>query len=110
MDRNDPFIRAFRNACFTGELSKAHEAIATGRLTTDDLDEGLKLAVYKSYPDIVAALFDAGARVSPYTVNSLPGGDLQQHPSVVRHFLDHGLDPNTRLSTGEPLLPYVFIS
>ncbi|KAL6230355.1 ankyrin repeat-containing domain protein [Aspergillus navahoensis] len=28
---------------------------------------------------------------------------LNQHPSIVRHYLDHGLDPNAILSNGEPL-------
>ncbi|KAE8157568.1 ankyrin repeat-containing domain protein [Aspergillus tamarii] len=105
MEPNDAFLRAFFHACFAGDLSQTQEAIATGRLTAENLNEGLRWATHGAHPDIVAALFDAGASVSTSTVASLPGPKLQQHPSVVRHFLDHGLDPNSRLSSGEPLLP-----
>ncbi|RAQ49564.1 hypothetical protein AFGD_002135 [Aspergillus flavus] len=105
MEPNDVFLRAFFHACFTGDLSQTQKAIATGRLTAEDLNKGLKRATYSAHPDIVAALFDAGASVSMSTIASLPGPNLQQQPSVVRHFLDHGLDPNSRLSTAEPLLP-----
>jgi hypothetical protein len=107
MEPIDAFIDAFRDACWDGELSKVQEAIATGRLTTENLDKGLKLATRRSYPDIVAALFDAGARVSAWTVGALPGKDLQQHASIVCLFLDHGLDPNMGGPMDEPLLPYV---
>ncbi|KAF5865110.1 hypothetical protein ETB97_005351 [Aspergillus alliaceus] len=105
MEPNDAFLRAFLHACLAGDLSKTQEAIATGRLTAENLNEGLELATCIAHPEIVAALFDAGASVSASTVASLPGPNLQQHPSVVRHFLDHGLDPNSRISNGEPLLP-----
>ncbi|KAB8211916.1 ankyrin repeat-containing domain protein [Aspergillus parasiticus] len=67
--------------------------------------EKLQRVTHSAHPDIVAALFDAGASVSTSTMASLPGPNLQQQPTVVRHFLDHGLDPNSRLSSGEPLLP-----
>jgi hypothetical protein len=108
MEPDDTFLDAFLDACFAGELSKTHEALASGRLTTDDLNEGLALATHMAHPEVVAALFDAGASVSPWTVDSLPGGDeVPQHLSVVRHFLDHGLDPNSRCSNGEPVLSYV---
>ena len=85
----------------------AKEAIASGRLTVEDLNKGIKRATSMTHPDIVAALFDAGGSVSLETIDSLPGEDLQQHPSVVRHYLDHGLDLNATLSNGDPLLPYV---
>lgn len=107
MEPIDAFMDAFLDACFDGELSKIHEAISIGRLTAEELDEGLELATHMAYPDIVAALFDAGARVSRRTVSSLPGKGLKQHPSVVRQFLDHGLDPNMAGPMDEPLLPYV---
>lgn len=106
----DSFLRSFLDACFASELSKTQEAIATGRLTADDLDKGLELAAHIAHSDIVATLFDAGARVTASTVASLPGRDLQQQPSVVRLFLDHGLDPNWRRASGEPLLPYVLLT
>ncbi|KAF4232233.1 hypothetical protein CNMCM6805_010069 [Aspergillus fumigatiaffinis] len=105
MEPDDTFLDAFLDACFAGELPKTQEALASGRLTTDDLSEGLALATHMAHPEVVAALFDAGASVSPWTVDSLPGGDeVLQHLSVVRHFLDHGLDPNSRCSNGEPVL------
>lgn len=107
MEHNNAFDRAFRDACYFGDMSRAHEVIATGRLTAEDLDEGLKLATLMSHADIVAALSEAGARVSTRTTDSLPGKNLHQDPRIVRHFLDRGLDPNSRLSSGEPLLPYV---
>ncbi|GFF54757.1 hypothetical protein IFM62136_02662 [Aspergillus lentulus] len=52
----------------------------------------------------MAALLDAGAQVSASTVDFLPGDDGRHHPSVIRHFLHHGLDPNSSLSNSEPLL------
>ncbi|RMJ20767.1 hypothetical protein PHISP_08363 [Aspergillus sp. HF37] len=107
MESPDHFLRPFLDACFAGELSKTQEAIGTGRLAAEDLDSGLKLATHMAHPDIVAALFDAGATVSASTATFLPGKDLQQHASVVRYFLDHGLDPNWRFSSGEPLLPFL---
>ncbi|KAF7159490.1 hypothetical protein CNMCM5623_004828 [Aspergillus felis] len=108
MKPEDAFLDAFLDACFAGELSKTQEALASGRLTADDLNEGLALATHMAHPDVVAALFDAGASVSPWTVDALPGGDeVPQHPSVVRHFLDHGLDPNARCSNGEPVLSLI---
>ncbi|KAI9368046.1 ankyrin repeat-containing domain protein [Aspergillus egyptiacus] len=93
METNKSSSRAFRNACYLGDLSRIQEAITTGTLT------------HTCHADIVAALFNAGARVTTSTTESLPGNDLQQDPAIVRHYLDHGLDPNARLSNGEPLLP-----
>ncbi|GFF29350.1 ankyrin repeat and KH domain-containing protein mask [Aspergillus udagawae] len=105
MEPDDAFVDAFLSTCFAGELPKTQEALASGRLTANDLNEGLALATQMAHPEVVAALFDAGASVSPWTVGALPGEDeVPQHPSVVRHFLDHGLDPNSRCSNGEPLL------
>ncbi|KAL4988098.1 hypothetical protein BDW68DRAFT_187430 [Aspergillus falconensis] len=95
----------FRDVCYFGELSRTQEAIGPGCLSVEDLDEGLKLATLMSHAAIVAALFSAGARVLTRATGSLPEKNLQQDPSIVRHFLDHGLDPNSRLSSGEPLLP-----
>ncbi|PKX96892.1 ankyrin repeat domain-containing protein [Aspergillus novofumigatus IBT 16806] len=105
MEPDDAFLDAFLDACFAGELLKTQEALASGRLTTDDLNDGLSLATHMAHPEVVAALFNAGASVSPWTVDSLPGGDeVPQHPRIVRHFLNHGLDPNSRCSNGEPVL------
>lgn len=86
---------------------KTTAAIASGRLTVEDLNEGLCLATHMAHLDIVAALFGVRASVSTQTIASLPGKDLQQDPSVVRHYLDHGLDPNATVSSGESLLQYV---
>jgi hypothetical protein len=40
----EAFLDVFLDACNDGELAKAQEAIASGRLTVEDLDEGLALA------------------------------------------------------------------
>jgi ankyrin repeat protein len=95
-------LDAFIDACWTGDLLKTQEAIASGQLNVEELDEGLVHATDRAFPDIVAALFDAGARVSASTVDALPAP--QQNPRIILQFLDHGLDPNARLSNGEPLL------
>lgn len=101
------FHREFHHACFVGDMLKIHEAIATGRLTVEDLDAGLKQATLMSHADAVATLFDAGARVSAGATGCVHGKDFHQDPRIVRLFLDNGLDPNARISSGEPLLPYV---
>jgi hypothetical protein len=36
------FSRAFVHACYTGELSKIQESLASGRVTAEDLDIGEK--------------------------------------------------------------------
>ncbi|KAE8372196.1 ankyrin [Aspergillus bertholletiae] len=105
MEPDNAFLDAFLNACCYGELSKVQEAIASGQLTIENLDEGLVLSTDSAHQDIVAALFNAGARVSTDTVDALPG-DLQ-HPNVVHHFLNNGLDPNAILSNGEPLIAFL---
>ncbi|KAF4244275.1 hypothetical protein CNMCM8980_007212 [Aspergillus fumigatiaffinis] len=103
MEPDNAFLNAFLHACCEDELLKTQEAIASGRLTPDNLEEGLELATRSGHPDIVAALFDAGAQVSASTVDFLPGKDGRQHPSVIRHFLHRGLDSNSNLSNGGPL-------
>ncbi|CZT07635.1 uncharacterized protein RAG0_13019 [Rhynchosporium agropyri] len=104
----DPFVEAFLDACHAGDLPKTQEAINSGRLTVDDLNEGLALAtsgaVEQVYADIVSILFDAVACITTEAVTSLPGDSFRQQPSVIRQYLDHGLDPNSRLSNGEPLI------
>ena len=101
------FQREFHAACSDGDMPKIHEAIATGRLTVEDLDAGLRHATLMSHADAVATLFDAGARVSAEATGSLHGINFHQDPRIVRLFLDNGLDPNARNSKGEPILPYV---
>ncbi|KAJ5423593.1 hypothetical protein N7491_008809 [Penicillium cf. griseofulvum] len=102
------FHREFHHACSVGDMPKIHEAIATGRLNVEDLDAGLKQATLMSHADAVATLFDAGARVSAGATGCLHGKDFHQDPRIVRLFLDNGLDPNARISSGEPLLPMIF--
>ncbi|KAL3479398.1 ankyrin repeat-containing domain protein [Aspergillus californicus] len=99
MNPDDAFHRAFRDACQFGNLPAAKEAIATRCLPVEDLDKGLKLATRMGHVDIVTALFDAGARVTPDTTLSVPGKDGQQDPRIVRLFLDRGMDPNATHST-----------
>ncbi len=61
----------------------------------------------------MAALFAAGARVSPDTVDSLTAcagehGERHLHdPGIVRQILDHGRNPNASLTDCRPLLWYV---
>lgn len=104
MASDEAFADAFLHACNAGELLNVKEAIASGRLTVESLDEGLAIATEGAHADVAAALFDAGARVTVDTADFLP---LQQCVGILRQFLEHGLDPNARLSNGEPLLGYV---
>ncbi|KAL3465578.1 ankyrin repeat-containing domain protein [Aspergillus heterothallicus] len=106
MQSDDDFVRDFHHACMNGELSKVEEAIASGRLTAKSADMGLGLATHRSHPEIVAALFDAGAKLSPFVKGFLPGEHLHQDAGIVRQFLDHGLDPNSRYKKGWPILGF----
>ncbi|KAH6703206.1 hypothetical protein BKA61DRAFT_581779 [Leptodontidium sp. MPI-SDFR-AT-0119] len=98
-DLAEAFAQAFLDACHEGELREAKEVIASGRLAAKNLEEGLDLATARAsakvYADIVTALFDAGAHITEDAVESLPGENGQQ-PSVVRQYLDHGMDPNAK--------------
>ncbi|XMA17506.1 hypothetical protein WAI453_010297 [Rhynchosporium graminicola] len=93
-----------RDACHAGDLPKTQVAINGGRLTVDDLNEGLALAtsgaIEQVYAAIVSILVDAGACITTEAVTSLPGDSFRQQPSVIRQYLDNGLDPNSRLSNG----------
>ncbi|CAG8882976.1 unnamed protein product [Penicillium egyptiacum] len=102
MEADEAFVEEFLDACAAGDLSNTQEAISSGRLTVEDLDEGLKLATEEARPDIVTALFDAGARATS-AVDWL-SGEQQELPGIIRQFFDHGLDPNATTSDGEPLL------
>ncbi|RDW70541.1 ankyrin repeat domain-containing protein [Aspergillus mulundensis] len=95
----DPFFEAFRDACESGDMPAVQEAIASGRLTVEELDKGLKLATLMRYLEIVTALFNTGARVTPETTLHVPGAKGQQDPRIVRLFLDRGMDPNATHST-----------
>ena len=64
MEPDDAFVRAFLNACAAGDLLSTQEAISSGRLSTENLDEGLERATREAHPDVVAILFVAGARVT----------------------------------------------
>lgn len=97
---------SFLDACADGDLQEVQKASANEPPTAEDLDEGLALATEGAHPEVVAALFAAGATVSEQAVDFLPGKDCKQSPIVIRHFLDHGMSPNVRLSNGEPLLRY----
>ncbi|KAJ5152932.1 uncharacterized protein N7482_009410 [Penicillium canariense] len=109
MTLKDPFVEAFLDACYEGDLPKTQEAIASGRLNSEDLDDGLAEATSMAHTELVAALFDAGASVSAKPVDALPrDGRLEvQHPAVVRLFFGHGLDPNATDSNGEPILAFM---
>ncbi|KAJ5443100.1 hypothetical protein N7491_000938, partial [Penicillium cf. griseofulvum] len=55
-----------------------------------------------AYPDVVAALFDAGARAT--SAKDFLAGRQPQILGIIRLFFDHSLDPNTSASDGEPFL------
>lgn len=57
--------------------------------------------------DLVPVLVDAAASVSTKSVAALRGDSSRQHPTIVRLFFDHGLDPNATDSSGDPILAYV---
>lgn len=102
MEPNEAFVEECLDACAAGDLSNTQEAISSGRLTVEDLDEGLKLATEEARPDIVTALFDAGACAT--SAISWLTGEQQELPGIIRQFFDNGLDPNATTSNGEPLL------
>jgi hypothetical protein len=102
MESDDNFVRDFCDACYDGYLSKVQKAITSGRLTPEIADEGLSLATDQSHFEIVAALFNAGIKISPSAVGFLPGEHGLQDVNIVRQFLDHGLDPNSRYKKGWP--------
>ncbi|KAL2802191.1 hypothetical protein BJX63DRAFT_426239 [Aspergillus granulosus] len=104
MQLDDDFVRDFCDACYDGQLSKVQEAINSGRLTAEVADDGLGLATDQSDVEIVAALFDAGTKLSTSAVAFLPGEHGHQDVNIVRQFLDHGLDPNSRYKKGRPIL------
>jgi ankyrin repeat protein len=100
------FSKAFVHACHTGELSRVQVFLASGRVTAEDLDQGLGAATRQAHVEIVATLFDAGASVSDWAMGALQGRSKQDLP-VIRLFLDHGLDPNAIQSNGELILRYM---
>ncbi|KAL3492447.1 ankyrin repeat-containing domain protein [Aspergillus germanicus] len=106
MESDDDFARGFCDACYDGELSKVQKAIASGRLTAEVADEGLSLATDQSHFEIVAVLLDAGTKLSLSAVGFLPGEHGHQDVNIVRQFLDHGLDPNSRYKKGWPILGF----
>ncbi|KAG4427425.1 hypothetical protein IFR05_017093 [Cadophora sp. M221] len=77
------------------------------------------LGIKPGYVDVVAALFAAGAKITPWARNALHGEDLKQDPALIRLFFENGLDPNATQSTdreinpdakesrGEPLLRFM---
>ncbi len=95
---------AFVDACFAGDLESVNQAIASQTLTTEDFDEGLECATERAHPDVVLALFHAGATIKKQALEFLLGPEGEQSPLVIRHYLDHGMDPNTQISGGIPLL------
>ncbi|KAI2813149.1 hypothetical protein CBS115989_9726 [Aspergillus niger] len=93
MEPGAPSEMAFYSACIDGDLRKIGKLLASG-LPTRTLEHGLSLATGAANPDVVAALFDAGAPMTAFAIDALGGKDGEQHPDVVRHYLDRGLNPN----------------
>lgn len=85
-------------------IPSVENSIANRSLASQDLQEGLEGATESAYPEVVAALFKVGATIMQDAVDSL--SDESNH-LVIRHYLDHCLDPNARDRNGEPLLIYV---
>ena len=106
MALNEVFI----DYCFNGDLQGVERTIASQNLTPEDLEEGLAAATEQSHPDVVSILFNVGATITETALYSLPGNDLGQDPLVIRHYLDHGLDPNALIDGSEPLLWYASYS
>ncbi|KAE8150608.1 hypothetical protein BDV25DRAFT_139694 [Aspergillus avenaceus] len=87
----------FKRACINGDLQEVQRALASGQLSADKLDTGLRLATRAAYPHIVAALFDAGVPMTPGAVGSLCGGEPLLrflHSDYARELLERGVDPN----------------
>lgn len=102
------FHREFHHACSVGDMTKIHEAIATGRLTVEDLGAELKQATLMSHADAVATHFLTPVLAPQRGQRAVSTEkDFHQDPRIVRLFLDNGLDPKARISSGEPLLSYV---
>ena len=101
---NDSFAEEFLDACYDGELSKVQKALATRRISAEDLEGRLANATEQTHTEIVAALFDAGVGLSTSAIDSLPGANMMQDVGIFRLYLDHGLDPNAIASSGEPIL------
>ncbi|GKZ99093.1 hypothetical protein AnigIFM60653_003295 [Aspergillus niger] len=106
MELGTPSDTAFYSACIDGDLRKIRKVLANG-LPTRTLEHGLSLATGAAHPDVVAALFDAGAPMTAFAIDALGGRDGEQHPDVVRHYLDRGLNPNRTTSDREPLLRFL---
>ncbi|CZT43400.1 uncharacterized protein RSE6_03432 [Rhynchosporium secalis] len=97
-----------RDACHAGDLPKTQVAISGGRLTVDDLNEGLALAtsgaIEKVYAAIVSILVDAGAssfanilttaliQIHDYQTEPLIG--CFPDPACARELLTAGADPD----------------
>ena len=99
MEPGTPSETAFYSACIDGDLRKIRKVLANG-LPTRTLEHGLSLATGAAHPDVV----DAGAPMTAFAIDALGGRDGEQHPDVVRHYLNRGLNPNHTTSDREPLL------
>ncbi|GLA28386.1 ankyrin [Aspergillus phoenicis ATCC 13157] len=87
MEPGEAFVEAFHDACFNGDLLKTQNALYSGRLTAEDVSEGLHIATGEAHTDIVAALFDSGAQMTADSSSFLIGDDGQQHPGIIRYYL-----------------------
>lgn len=98
----------FNDACINNDLPQIQKALTSGNLSPESLNTGLKFATLKGHPEIVAALFDAGIRMTPDNISSLCGRKRYRNPRVIRLYIDRGLRPKKCTTLrGEPLLRYV---
>lgn len=95
----------FNDACINNDLPQIQKALTSGNLSPESLNTGLKFATLKGHPEIVAALFDAGIRMTPDNKSSLCGRKRYQNPRVIRLYINCSLSPKKCTTLrGEPLL------
>ena len=93
-------------ACRDGDKGGVSEIITSSsdELPQVDLNEALTKAAYFNHPDIMGLLLSHGAQI---TENAIHGACSTENAATLQHLLNHGLDVNTKLAKGSPILRYV---